>query len=67
MSKELLNVDDSVLCVIDVQPGSLDRIEAGIRGQLRRLAWIAALARALDVPIVVTEEEPDLNGLPSTR
>jgi nicotinamidase-related amidase len=32
------------------------------RATLGRIAWITALARTLDVPIVVTEEEPDTNG-----
>ena len=27
-----------------------------------RVAWIAGLARALDVPVVVTEEDPETNG-----
>jgi nicotinamidase-related amidase len=61
----LLDVDDSVLCVIDVQPGFLDKIdEAGSRGPfVQRVVWVAALASALGIPIVVTEEEPDRNGM----
>jgi hypothetical protein len=32
-----------------------------------RAAWLAALARALDVPVVVTEEEPARNGATDPR
>jgi nicotinamidase-related amidase len=60
----LLHVDDSVLCVIDVQPGFVDKLGQGPDRDpfVQRVVWIAALARALAVPIVVTEEEPDRNG-----
>ena len=56
--------DDSVLCVIDVQPGFADKLgpDDGREPYLQRVVWLAALARALEVPIVVTEEEPDRNG-----
>lgn len=60
----LLDVDDSVLCVIDVQPGFLDKIgEAEAREAfLQRVVWLTATATRLAVPIVVTEEEADHNG-----
>ena len=60
----LLDVDDSVLCVVDVQPGFLDKIvETGAREPfLQRVIWVTALAATLGVPTVVTEEEPDHNG-----
>ena len=60
----LLGVDDSVLCVVDVQPGFLDKIsETEAREAfLQRVVWLTALATRLAVPIVVTEEEPDHNG-----
>jgi nicotinamidase-related amidase len=53
-----------VLCVIDVQPGFLDKLEQSLDRDrfVQRVAWIVALARALAAPIVVTEEEPDRNG-----
>ena len=60
----LLDADDSVLCVIDVQPhfvGKLAETDGGAPF-LQRVIWVAALANALNVPIVVTEEEPDGNG-----
>jgi nicotinamidase-related amidase len=60
----LLDVDDSVLCVVDVQPGFVGKLgESDSRGPfIQRVVWVAALANALAVPIVVTEEEPDHNG-----
>ncbi len=60
----LLDVDDSVLCVIDVQPGFVAKVgETEGRGRfVQRVVWVAALANALGVPIVVTEEEPERNG-----
>lgn len=60
----LLDVDDSVLCVVDVQPGFVGKLgEAEGRGPfIQRVMWVAALANVLGVPIVVTEEEPDRNG-----
>jgi nicotinamidase-related amidase len=60
----LLDVDDSVLCVVDVQPGFVGKIgeNEGRRPFIQRVVWVAALANALGVPIVVTEEEPDRNG-----
>ena len=56
-----------LLIVIDAQPGfyppdlsEADR--AAAETALTRAAWLTALAGALNVPIVVTEEEPDRNG-----
>jgi nicotinamidase-related amidase len=62
--ERLLDVDDSVLCVIDVQPGFVGKIrETEGRGPfVQRVVWVTALATALGVPAVVTEEEPDRNG-----
>ncbi|MEO8423912.1 MAG: isochorismatase family protein [Actinomycetota bacterium] len=62
--ERLIDVDDSVLCVVDVQPGFVGKIsEAEGRGPfIQRVVWVAALANALGVPTVVTEEEPDRNG-----
>jgi nicotinamidase-related amidase len=60
----LIDVDDSLLCVIDVQPhfvGKLAETDGGAPF-LQRVVWVTALANALGIPIVVTEEEPDPNG-----
>lgn len=63
----LLDLDDSALLVIDVQSDfykagrddvdrrNLDRVFATV-------AWVTAAARALDVPTLVTEEDPAGNG-----
>jgi nicotinamidase-related amidase len=58
----LLDVDESVLCVVDVQPGFVGKIGEGREPFIQRVVWVAALANALGVPTVVTEEEPDRNG-----
>ncbi|MEA2269579.1 MAG: hypothetical protein QOC64_2189 [Solirubrobacteraceae bacterium] len=59
--------EDCVVIVIDAQPGfhpadlpEADRALA--RQALDRAAWLVALATHLDVPVVVTEEEPERNG-----
>ena len=55
----LLDRGDSVLVVVDAQPGFLSSAD---RGVIARIAWLVRVAAALDVPIVVTEEQPDRNG-----
>jgi len=64
VNERLLDVDDSILCVIDVQPGFVDKIgESEGRGPfVQRVVWVTALATALGVPTVVTEEELAHNG-----
>ena len=60
----LLDRDDSVLVVVDAQPGFL----AGETDRaVERMAWLVALAARLGVPVVVTEEEPDRNGATEAR
>jgi nicotinamidase-related amidase len=60
----LLDVDDSVLCVIDVQPEFVAKIgeDEGRAPFVQRVVWVTALATVLGVPTVVTEEEPDRYG-----
>jgi nicotinamidase-related amidase len=58
---------DSLLVVVDLQPRFWgDRLGAEDVRQARnaaaRAAWLAGAASALDVPAVITEEEPDHNG-----
>ncbi|HEY4632393.1 MAG TPA: isochorismatase family protein [Candidatus Limnocylindrales bacterium] len=55
----LLALEASVLVVVDAQPGFGD---APADGVVARIGWLAAVAAALGVPIVVTEEDPDRNG-----
>lgn len=55
----LLDRDDSVLVVVDAQPGFLPE-EA--KQAVERIAWLVALAALLGIPIVATEEEPERHG-----
>lgn len=57
----------SVLLVIDAQPGfyppaRTDVDHAAKDAALERVAWVAGTAVALAVPVVVTEEDPAVNG-----
>jgi nicotinamidase-related amidase len=63
----LIRRDDSALLVIDTQEGfygpergDVDR--PAFELAVARVAWITGLARALEVPVVVTEEDPEANG-----
>jgi nicotinamidase-related amidase len=62
----LIDARDSVLIVIDTQPGFYAEREDVDRGAfdgfVARVAWVTALAAALDVPIVETVERPERNG-----
>ena len=56
----LLTPEDCLLIVVDAQPGFADGDLA--EAALERAVWLTALAAALEVPVVVTEEEPEDNG-----
>ena len=63
----LIRRADSALLVIDTQEGfygeeRADVDRAAFERAVARVAWIAGLARALEVPVVVTEEDPATNG-----
>jgi nicotinamidase-related amidase len=60
----LLDRDESVLVIIDAQPGFLAR-EAD--SAVERMAWLVALAVRLGIPMVVTQEEPERNGATDAR
>jgi nicotinamidase-related amidase len=60
----LLDRDDSVLVVVDAQPGFLPP-EAD--DAVLRMAWLVAVAARLGVPVVVTEEEPERNAATDGR
>jgi nicotinamidase-related amidase len=67
MPEGLLARDDSLLVVIDLQPQFwAERLDAGdtrrAQEAARRAAWLAATARALGIPGVITEENPERNG-----
>ena len=62
-----LDAADSVLVVIDAQPGfyppsASDVDRALFASALERSAWVAGVAAALDVPAVLTEEDAATNG-----
>lgn len=62
-----LDADDCVLVVIDAQPGfygpSRDDVDRDrFASALARAAWVAGMATALDVPVVLTEEDAATNG-----
>jgi nicotinamidase-related amidase len=62
----LIDVDDSILVVVDTQPGFLDKLESETAHALEdRVRWLARVAMYLGVPTVVTEEESDRNGATS--
>jgi nicotinamidase-related amidase len=61
----LLDIDDSVLIVIDIQAAFLDKLppDDGER-LLGRLCWLIRVARCLEVPLVVTAEDiPSLGSV----
>lgn len=64
----LLDRDDSVLVLVDAQPGFLAREwfyapeTDAARQALDRMVWLVALAGRLGIPVVATEEEPERNG-----
>lgn len=62
----LIEQDDSVLVIVDAQPGFFEASAAGglvgVDGVIERIAWLAGVAAVLGVPIVVTEEDPGRNG-----
>jgi len=62
----LIERDDSLLVVVDMQIGFFAGHEAAARAGLgdaaERAAWLVGVAAALDVPVIVTEEDPARNG-----
>jgi nicotinamidase-related amidase len=60
----LIDRDDSVLVVVDAQPGFL-ATEA--EPAVERMAWLVAVAVRLGIPVLVTEEEPERNGVTDAR
>jgi nicotinamidase-related amidase len=54
----LLERDDSLLIVVDAQPG----FDATAADVVARIAWLVGVSDALGVPVVATEEDPARNG-----
>ena len=69
----LVDASDSVLVVVDVQPGFTDHAlmtddDRAIASEVvDRIAWLAGFAGLLDVPVVAVEETPDENGATDAR
>ncbi|MEU6058958.1 isochorismatase family protein [Streptomyces sp. NPDC047097] len=63
----LIDRDDCALVVIDVQsdfypPRRLDVDRQRFHDMVRRIAWITSVADRLEIPVVVTEEDPSASG-----
>jgi nicotinamidase-related amidase len=65
VSGRLIDPDDSLLAIIDVQEGFLDRVDDDRRaGVVERIAFLALSARFCGIPVVATVESPaDWGGL----
>jgi nicotinamidase-related amidase len=58
-----LDADGCVLAVIDTQDGFLRKLsDEDASVLIDRIRWLCRLANWLRVPVVVTEEEPEVNG-----
>jgi nicotinamidase-related amidase len=58
----LLVAEDSVLVVVDTQPGFLRKLGPQRADEIvDRIRWLVRLANELGIPVVLTEEEPDRN------
>jgi nicotinamidase-related amidase len=61
----LVDRDDSLLVVVDTQPGFFDHdgmsdeARAESLATVERIRWLAGLAASIDIPAVVTEESPE--------
>ena len=63
----LIEDGDSILAVIDVQPGFLDKLDERVADEIvDRIRWLVRLAGSLGIPLLVTEEEPASNGATAT-
>jgi nicotinamidase-related amidase len=59
----LLDVNDSLLIVIDIQPSFVKKeSEDGSQALLQRMCWVIEVANWLKVPLIVTAEDIPNNG-----
>jgi nicotinamidase-related amidase len=62
----LVDHTDSVLVVVDTQPGFIEdenaATQAASERTVERIAWLAGFAGMLGVPVVAVEEDPAKNG-----
>ena len=65
VKKSLINVDDSVLIIVDVQDHFLAKLQSQRAEQLiNRVSWLIEISKVLNVPIIATaEEEKHFGGL----
>ena len=62
-NSSLLDVNDSLLIVIDIQPSFVKKeSEGGSKALLKRMCWVIQVANWLQVPLVVTAEDIPNNG-----
>jgi nicotinamidase-related amidase len=58
----LIDRADSVLVVVDAQPGFFADKDPEAAATVERAIWLATVARLLEIPAVVTEEAPEREG-----
>ncbi len=59
----LVDPADSVLVIVDVQPGFVERVEPQLgHGLIERIAFLARSAGFCGIPVLATVESPDLWG-----
>jgi nicotinamidase-related amidase len=58
----LVRREDSVLVVVDTQPGFLAEGSAESAAAVARIAWLGGMAAQMHIPVVVVEEEPGTYG-----
>jgi nicotinamidase-related amidase len=58
----LIDRAESVLVVVDTQPGFFADNEPEVATTIERAIWLATVAGLLGIPAVVTEEAPDREG-----
>ena len=62
-NKSLLDVDDSILIAIDIQPSFVKKESGGGNNALlQRICWVIKVANWLKMPLVVTAEDIPHNG-----
>ncbi|MFL7868546.1 MAG: isochorismatase family protein [Anaerolineales bacterium] len=62
-NSSLLDVNDSLLIAIDIQPSFAEKeAKDGNRALLQRMCWVIKVANWLHVPLVVTAEDIPHNG-----
>ena len=62
-NSSLLDVNDSLLIAIDIQPSFVKKeSEDGSKALLKRMCWVIKVANWLNVPLVVTAEDIPNNG-----